>query len=577
MKTNLFNFKKLKKDNITLEEERYSPFLNFFIKYRLYLLLFLFLLAIIMLIIGIYYSVIHLQDSTKVVTNISTVVVEFEDTSKFNSVNLKPITGGLAEKLFYKRYGNVGLLEGIIFEVKEVNSRNGVVTFYSDGSALIHRNTNTYARISALENGEYGINENGEVVLGAIIKEIAISTTKTLADGTELIYFSDSSCRIIIPSKKLNMMVRNSSRITIENNRLNEIEPSGVTKVEELDNSLKVTYYENGTIKVEMDNERFIVRNEEDIKIDKKDISFPNNNEATILNEVSLQDGSKIIYYTDGSAEILKANESIMVRKSKDIVYDNDGVIEIIDTKYASVSLNKVTPNNEEVTYLNNGGGLIKNPNGTYEYVHENSNIKYDEDGNIKDKVNSTKGKSHKTTPKGAVVVDFDDDNSIIIVEEGYRVVKTQNIVYDGDGNIVRIIGDEDDIPNEDSISDNRFVITNSSGNKIKYVIALEVTDDYKQYAPKWLDPRFLRFNLVENNKYFENQTFGDKKLEIGTVLEGGAKIKNETFILYESVIENGEKAEIVLGLWLDYTDITNDYQDSVFAGTIKVYSETIE
>lgn len=576
MKTNLFNFKKLKKDNITLEEESYSPFLNFFIKYRLYLLLFLFLLAIIMLIIGIYYSVIHLQDSTKVVTNISTVVVEFEDTSKFNSVNLKPITGGLAEKLFYKRYGNVGLLEGIIFEVKEVNSRNGVVTFYSDGSALIHRNTNTYARISALENGEYGINENGEVVLGAIIKEIAISTTKTLADGTELIYFSDSSCRIIIPSKKLNMMVRNSSRITIENNRLNEIEPSGVTKVEELDNSLKVTYYENGTIKVEKKNERFIVRNEEDIKIDKKDISFPNNNEATILNEVSLQDGSKIIYYTDGSAEILKANESIMVRKSKDIVYDNDGVIEIIDTKYASVSLNKVTPNNEEVTYLNNGGGLIKNPNGTYEYVHENSNIKYDEDGNIKDKVNSTKGKSYKTTPKGAVVVDFDDDNSIIIVEEGYRVVKTQNIVYDGDGNIVRIIGDEDDIPNEDSISDNRFVITNSSGNKIKYVIALEVTDDYKQYAPKWLDPRFLKFNLVENNKYFENQTFGDKKLEIGTVLEGGTKIKNETFILYESVIENGEKAEIILGLWLDYTDITNDYQDSVFAGTIKVYSETI-
>jgi len=104
MKTNLFNFKKLKKDNITLEEERYSPFLNFFIKYRLYLLLFLFLLAIIMLIIGIYYSVIHLQDSTKVVTNISTVVVEFEDTSKFNSVNLikhqikKAITRGFSSE-----------------------------------------------------------------------------------------------------------------------------------------------------------------------------------------------------------------------------------------------------------------------------------------------------------------------------------------------------------------------------------------------------------------------------------------------------------------------------------------------
>ena len=38
-----------------------------------------------------------------------------------------------------------------------------------------------------------------------------------------------------------------------------------------------------------------------------------------------------------------------------------------------------------------------------------------------------------------------------------------------------------------------------------------------------------------------------------------------------------GEKAEINMGIWLDYTDITNDYQDSVFAGTIKVYTETVE
>jgi len=186
------------------------------------------------------------------------------------------------------------------------------------------------------------------------------------------------------------------------------------------------------------------------------------------------------------------------------------------------------------------------------------------------------KQKNSKVTPDGTLVVDLEDGKSIIVTEDGYRIVDTDKIVYDSDGNIVRIIGDTDDIANVDgSVSDNRFVINNVSGNTIRYMITIEVSSNYEDYASKWLDPKFLKFNIVENANYLENQEFG-KIMEIGTVLEGNTIIIKDTYILYEATLENGKEANINLGIWLDYEDITNEYQDSVFVGTIKVYTETI-
>lgn len=578
MRTNLFKFRNLKKNNIVLEEENVNgPFLSFFKKYGKYLIILLMLLAIIALIIGLYYTMKRFNETTKVPTNISTVVVNFEKTNEFKTNNMKPLTGGIADKLFYKRYGNIGLTEGVILVVKEVPSKNGLVIFYSDGSAKLEANDGNITRIAALINGNYAINENGELTSGATTKQLRIINTKVLEDGTKIVYYSDNSASIFVDEKEIKL-VRNSNKIVIENNRLKEITPSGVSKEKNIENlsGIKITYYEDGTIKVEESNNTYIVRNKEDINIEKNKVSFPNNNNATVLNEINLKDGSKSIYYTDGSAEIKKANESIMVRESKDIIYDEKRVIEIIETKYANESSIKVTSNNKEIKYLNNGGALIKNPNGTYEYVYENSDIKYDENSNIKDNVNTIKEKNHKTTPDGIVVIDLEDNNSIIISEEGYRIVETKNIIYDINGYIVKIIGDEDitaDI--ETSVSDNRFKINNNSGKKIKYIVALEESDNYQEYAPKKLDTKYLKFNIVANTEYLENQII-EKKLEIGTVLEGNTTIENETYILYESTLENGEDATVNIGMWLDYEDITNEYQDSIFVGTIKVYSETI-
>ena len=80
---------------------------------------------------------------------------------------------------------------------------------------------------------------------------------------------------------------------------------------------------------------------------------------------------------------------------------------------------------------------------------------------------------------------------------------------------------------------------------------------------------------MIVNSTYIENKKF-DNLLPIGTILENNAKITKETYVLYTGTLESGKTADVTLGIWLDYTDITNEYQESVFVGTITIYSETI-
>lgn len=576
MKTNLFSFKKLKKNKIVLEEEVIdSPFLLFLQNYKKYIILLLIILALISAIIAVYFAIGNIKESSKIVTNVNHVVVDFNSDSTINSINMKPITGGQAMENFYDRYGNIGLREGVIFVVKEVSFKNGMIIYYSDGSAKIVSYTGYITRVSALENGEYGVKKNGDIVVGASTKYISVENTAVLYDGTVIIYYSDNSCEVVVPSKKVTMLVRNSDRLIIENNRLVTISPSGVSEIlkEDKDHGYKIYYYEDGTIKITHGNETYVVRNMEDV--DLATMTFPNNNQATILKKMSLKNGSKIIYYTDGSAEILNKNESIMVRRSKDIVYTEKRIIEIVDTAYANECLVKETLNGKIITYLDNGGALIKNTDGTYEYVYENSDIKYNNDGSIKNGLDTVKENAHKTTKDGTIIINLEDGNSIIIDDNGYRIVETDKIIYDGNGNIKGIEG-ELDSGDDSSMSESNFVIENIGSDDVNYMVVIELSDNYTDYAPVKLNPIYLRYNIVVDSTYLENQLF-NKRLEIGTMLQGDVNIDKETYILYEGTLKSGSKVEVNFGTWLDYDDITNDYKNSVFVGTIKVYSETIK
>lgn len=578
MRTNIFNFKRLKKNKIVLEEETTDgPFLIFLKKNKKLILLILGILILITLILTIYYSILNIKEGIRVVTNVNNVVVNFDEDNTFSSVNMKPISGGNAVKEFYSRYGNIGLSEGVIFNVKEFDTKNGYVILFSDGSSMLIKSNGTIVRISSLEDGAYGIRESdGSIIVGAKTKEISLVKTTILDDNTIILYYSDNSARII-DSTNSDMLVRNSDRIVISNNRLFNILPSGVSKVLEIVNNgnYDITYYEDGTIKISHNTDSYIVRNGEDINLDN--IGFTNYNEAIIIKTIVLNDGSKLIYFSDGSCEYINSNNvSIMVRKSKDVIYDDNHVIEIIDTKYAKNVYERNTLDNKKIIYLDNAGALIVDENGNYSYVYENSDIKYDELGNLKKIKNVVNEIGHKTTLDGTLIINLEDGNSIIIDNNGYRVVETSKIVFDKDGNIKGILG-EDEIDNDsNSISNNHFVIENKGTDDVKCYITIETSDNYKKYASVKLAPIYLRYNIVANSTYLDNQKFSEI-LPIGTILENDAKITKETYVLYTGILTGGNSLDVNLGIWLDYTDITNYYQDSVYVGTIVVYTETIE
>jgi hypothetical protein len=48
--------------------------------------------------------------------------------------------------------------------------------------------------------------------------------------------------------------------------------------------------------------------------------------------------------------------------------------------------------------------------------------------------------------------------------------------------------------------------------------------------------------------------------------------LANNTYLLYEGDVDKLSTASIKIGLWIDYDNITNEYMNSAFIGTLKVY-----
>lgn len=61
-----------------------------------------------------------------------------------------------------------------------------------------------------------------------------------------------------------------------------------------------------------------------------------------------------------------------------------------------------------------------------------------------------------------------------------------------------------------------------------------------------------------------------------GTSILGGVSLNNNTYLLYEGNIEKLSTASVKIGMWIDYEDITNEYMNSAFIGTVKVYIESL-
>lgn len=439
-KTNRFRVKKINNNKITVEEERKSrsSLALFFIKNGKLIFWIALLFSVTVFIISMYYIISNIKESSIVKYESNGVIVEFSGIDD-SILNGTPITEGYASKLFNNviniDYSNVG----VVIKLKEFKLEDRIIIYYSDNTALIKYNNGEYLKVYSV-NKKYGINENGIVNAKAQVKELKGRIERNDELGFSIIHLSDGSMEIT--KENTTFYIRNSD-ITNNNDQF-YTNLSGVSII--VDKDKNKTYYSDGTIK-------------------EDDYILIDNNRYNSVEEKTIYNDIKIIYYENGYAEIIKNDLNIMVMNGEHILYDKNS-LEIIDN-----TIHKI---------------------------------------DIKDKMD----------------------------------IKEINL-------------------------------NNTTLDKAHYVVVLEELDNYKKYnISKVLLNDFIRFNIYVNGNKFENN-FLNNNLKDNSMYEG-LPLTNNTYLLYEGDIDMLSTASIKIGLWIDYENITNEYMDSAFIGTVKVYIESV-
>lgn len=256
--------------------------------------------------------------------------------------------------------------------------------------------------------------------------------------------------------------------------------------------------------------------------------------------------GINILYLSDGSTEITYKDSTIFVR--------NGDISNLEDKFYTNLSLVsiKLKEENNKIYYSNN---IIK----------ENNLLNVD-------------SKTYKITSEKVVM----ENIKIIYYENGYAEVikdklsiiveKSEHIKYDN--NIFEIVyQDKEKVDIKDLMDIKSITIDNTNTETISYIIVLEETNNYQKHnINKRLANEYIRFSTYINGNTYKNNILNNN-------LRGkeGYAFNNNTYLLYEGKLDKLSSTNINIGMWIDYETITNEYMNSAFIGTMKVYIETLK
>ena len=533
-------------EKIVLEEEQ-SRWILFWKRNGKLIFLILLILSMATILTSLIVTISNLSSSETPYIKKVSIDTELNDIN----VTIDP-SYALTDKTAQNAFNNDNIFKtnGEVLLVKVVKHGKYTIKFYSDYTALkIMKTGNIVTRINSIDNSRYGISENGVINIKAQTSDIKKTNTKKFSWGT-VNYYSDGSADIV--NSKIDMFVRNSKDINE-----NYISDNQVSYLKETKNigKYKVNYYYDGTIQVINGNKIYLVRNKEDININHNDITFPNNNEATIKETIKLKNDQKIEYYTDGSAIIYDGSRTISVRKSNSIVIKDNKIYEIVDNIYVTVSK---TADNENIIYYTNGGAVIKNYNGKTIYVPENSNIKF-KNG----KVSSVNGEYEELTEERNInenkIIKF-QNTAIVENSEYIAIVPENNILYNSDGSLKEILD------NEITSNDKPIKITNSTNEKIKYRLVIEKSNRTT------LDTQYIKYQLSVGNTYVDPKRL-DSQTWTTDAISNSLSVTGINYILIEKELEAHQTDEIKLMLWTDYETIPNEMQNTYFYGTLRIYA----
>lgn len=277
--------------------------------------------------------------------------------------------------------------------------------------------------------------------------------------------------------------------------------------------------------------------------VDKDGIINSNAVMKKLSGEIKQNDlGMNILYLSDGSAEVTYENETIFVRNGDMTNIENE-----FYTNLSLVSI-KIKEDSGKSYYSKN---IIKENNTliidgkTYKQVKEvkaNNNIK---------------------------IIYYENNYAEVIKDDLSLIVeKSEHIKYDK--NIFEIVyQNKEEVNIKDLIDIKKISLSNTKTEPINYIVVFEETSDYAKYNYKVLPQEYLRYSIYANGRMYKNNLLNNN-------LKGkeGYDFNNNTYLLFEGKLDRLSTTDINVGMWVDYETITNEYMNSAFIGTIKVYVE---
>ena len=499
MKTNIFRVKEKKEKRIIIEEERTkNPLLLFWRRHRnFFMLLFLTLLFCTFLI---------------------SVGLAFSLFRGSNDYDVSYINGGeeidsnndpniddddIKEELL----GEVARSEGVVVLVEMFTSNQGdVVYYYTDGTSVVVQSNGKIYRVSPKANGNYGVDRNGKFADTAK-KILVTSTTSTLMDGTVITYYSDGTAKIEL--KQETIFVRDSNNIKLDGGvNFAYTNPSGVALSKEFNkiNNTRVTTFTDGTSLIQQGDRKFIVNKNTPVAVTDDGVNYDKNNTFSVIGEQTLSDGNVVTHYANGSAVITQPNGNVIyVKKAGDIVVKNEKLYEIITNEYGFSRSVVNCPDGKQVIYYDNGAAVIIYPNGNRQYVADNMEIIYDNNKNISSMPTTSILISQKKTSDGKEVYNFDNGKSQVINQDGSSyIVDTSKLTFLPSGEIT---GEPVDVDNNSGAPGEGDGDGSGSGHEVN-----EPTDIYISKA----ENRYNDFKNIEDTVFIiRNNNRRTKRLRI--------------------------------------------------------------
>lgn len=256
--------------------------------------------------------------------------------------------------------------------------------------------------------------------------------------------------------------------------------------------------------------------------------------------------GIDIIYLSDGSVIIDKDNVNFFVRNS-DITSNDISFF----TNLSGVSV-PIKNDNNKIYYSN---GTIKE--NDYILVDNIKYLKIDE----------------KKVHNNIKVIYYDNGYAEVIYNNTSIIVeKSEHINYDD--NVFEIIDSNNNgniIDIKDIMDIKSIKLENKNTSKANYMIVLEETNDYKKHnITRRLSTEYINYNVYVNGNIVKDKVLNNKLDNTS-----GITNKNNNYLIYEGEIEKLSELSIKIGMWISYENITNEYMNSAFIGTMKVYIES--